>query len=117
MTTPQLRSLPMLRELIGFDTTSRNSNLQLIDYVREYLSSHGVESRLTWDDSKGKANLFATLGPVDAAGGLILSGHRANVRRAGALRERHSVARDARRVRGCGDPFYAARGHSHLEYR
>ena len=75
MTTPQLRSLPMLRELIGFDTTSRNSNLELIDYVREYLSSHGVESHLTYDDTKGKANLYATLGPVDASGGLILSGH------------------------------------------
>jgi len=75
MTTRELRSLPMLRELIGFDTTSRNSNLELIDYVRDYLSSHGVESHLTYDDTKGKANLYATLGPVDASGGLILSGH------------------------------------------
>ena len=75
MTTPELRCLPTLRDLIGFDTTSRNSNLELIDYVREYLASHGVESHLNYDDAKCKANLFATLGPGDASGGLILSGH------------------------------------------
>ena len=72
MTTPELLSLPMLRKLIGFDTTSRNPNLDLIDYVRDYLSSHGVESHLTYDDTKRKANLFATVGPGDAPGGLIL---------------------------------------------
>lgn len=42
----------MLRDLVGFDTTSRNSNLELIDYVRENLPSHGVESHLTYDDTK-----------------------------------------------------------------
>ena len=67
--------LPILRKLISFETTSRNSNLQLIDYVRAYLSKHGIESHLTYDDTKSKANLYATLGPVDAPGGLILSGH------------------------------------------
>ena len=75
MTTPEPRCLPILRELIGFDTTSRNSNLELIEYVRKYLSGYGVKSHLTYDDERGKANLFATLGPDDASGGLILSGH------------------------------------------
>ena len=31
------RSMDMLRRLIAFDTTSRNSNLELIDFVRDHL--------------------------------------------------------------------------------
>ncbi len=33
----------MLRRLVAFDTTSRNSNPALIDYVRGYLKGHGIE--------------------------------------------------------------------------
>ncbi len=64
----------MIERLIAFDTTSRNSNLELIEYVRAYLNGHGVESHLTYDDDKRKANLYATLGPADR-GGIALSGH------------------------------------------
>ncbi len=65
----------MLRQLVGFDTTSRNSNLDLIDFVRDYLRDHGIDSRLARDDSGRKANLFATIGPSRENGGLMLSGH------------------------------------------
>jgi acetylornithine deacetylase len=71
---PSGRVLAMQRRLIGFDTTSRNSNLALIDDVRGYLASHGVESELVPDETGKKANLFATIGPKDR-GGVILSGH------------------------------------------
>ena len=64
----------MIETLIGFDTTSRNSNLDLIEYVSQYLESHGVKSELTYDDDRRKANLFATLGPEDVPG-IVLSGH------------------------------------------
>ena len=64
----------MLARLIAFDTTSRNSNMELIDFVRGYLRDHGVESHLTFDDTGRKANLYATLGPQDR-GGIALSGH------------------------------------------
>jgi len=64
----------MIDLLIGFDTTSRNSNLDLIHDVRDYLGGLGVESHLTFDDDKRKANLYATLGPTDR-GGIALSGH------------------------------------------
>jgi acetylornithine deacetylase len=64
----------MLARLIRFDTTSRNSNLALIDFVRDYLDGLGVASELVFDDSGGKANLIATLGPPERAG-LVLSGH------------------------------------------
>ena len=64
----------MIRRLIAFDTTSRDSNLPLIDYVRGYLAGHGIESELFHDEDGRKANLFATIGPDDRPG-LVLSGH------------------------------------------
>ncbi|HTN27256.1 MAG TPA: acetylornithine deacetylase [Burkholderiales bacterium] len=68
------RSLELIRQLLRFDTTSRRSNLALIDWVREYLGSHGISSRLTHDDDKAKANLFATIGDPRRPG-IVLSGH------------------------------------------
>lgn len=72
MPTPSSRDI--LAELVAFDTTSRGSNLALIDHVRGYLASHGVESRLVMDATGQKANLWATIGPADRPG-VILSGH------------------------------------------
>jgi acetylornithine deacetylase len=65
----------MLRRLVAFDTVSANSNLALIDWVVGYLDGHGIAARLTFDETRSKANLFATIGPQDAGGGVILSGH------------------------------------------
>jgi acetylornithine deacetylase len=64
----------MLDRLIGFDTTSRNSNLALIEFVRDYLDRLGIVSDLVFDASGTKANLFASIGPADEAG-IVLSGH------------------------------------------
>lgn len=64
----------MLARLIAFDTTSAKSNLALIEFVRDYLAGHGVESRLVFDDWQNKANLYASLGP-GGGGGVVLSGH------------------------------------------
>lgn len=64
----------ILETLIGFDTTSRNSNLELIHWVADYLDSHGIACELTHDDDGQKANLFATVGPADMRG-ICLSGH------------------------------------------
>jgi acetylornithine deacetylase len=64
----------MLRRLIAFDTTSRNSNLALIDYVQGYLKGHGIESKLVPSEDGKKANLFATVGPM-VKDGVVLSGH------------------------------------------
>lgn len=71
---PSSRSLDMIRKLVAFDTTSRNSNLEIIGFIRDYLSSHGVESQLVFDETGKKANLYATLGPADKPG-IALSGH------------------------------------------
>ena len=74
----ELASLDLIRKLVGFDTTSRESNLLLIEWVRGYLAEYGVESTLTFDDTERKANLFATLPAQDgnaSRGGIVLSGH------------------------------------------
>ncbi len=68
----------MLERLIAFDTTSHLSNLDLIEYVSDYLRGHGIESLLSYNQQSSKANLFATL-PADSGeshtGGVVLSGH------------------------------------------
>ena len=74
MTDDRLISLDLIDRLISFDTTSNRSNLPLIEFVQGYLAEFGIESHLTFDDSGEKANLFASLGPVDRPG-IILSGH------------------------------------------
>ena len=56
-----LAAWELIRTLVAFDTTSRDSNLALIHWVRDWLAGHGVESTLTFDDERRKANLFATL--------------------------------------------------------
>jgi len=61
-------SLPIVEKLIGFDTPSRESNLDLIAYVQQYLADFGVESRLVHDEEGRKANLYATVGPADRRG-------------------------------------------------
>src|SRR5690554_6642165 len=64
-------------KLISYDTTSRESNLELIAYVQEFLGSHGIECVLTHDDTGKKANLFATIPSAtgETTGGIVLSGH------------------------------------------
>jgi acetylornithine deacetylase len=68
------RALALAQTLVRMDTVSRNSNLELIHFVRDELLRLGVVSRLTWNADKTKANLFATLGEGKPAG-VILSGH------------------------------------------
>lgn len=65
----------MLARLVAFDTTSRESNLALIGFVREYLEGHGVASTLIHNDAGTKANLYATIGQQNVPGGIVLSGH------------------------------------------
>ncbi len=67
-------SVEMLRRLIAFPTVSRDSNLELIHFIRDTLKPFGADVRLTHDDGKRKANLFATLG-ARGEPGIVLSGH------------------------------------------
>lgn len=76
MLTEQIlqKTIELLKTLITFDTTSRESNLGLIHFVQNYLTSLGVESRLSYDSEKRKANLFATIGRAPGRG-IVLCGH------------------------------------------
>ena len=74
MNESEPQSVALLEQLIAFDTTSRNSNLNLIHFVRDYLSDLGVACELVFDETGEKANLYATFGPGDR-GGIALSGH------------------------------------------
>lgn len=67
-------SRELLAALVGFDTTSRESNLQLIEFVRDYLAQLDVPCELIYNEQRSKANLFATIGPADRPG-IVLSGH------------------------------------------
>ena len=74
MTGPQYSSREVIDTLVSFDTTSRNSNLELIHWVADYLAAHGVTADLVHSEDRSKANLFATIG-ADEDGGIVLSGH------------------------------------------
>jgi acetylornithine deacetylase len=69
-----MSALELARRLIAFDTTSRGSNLALIDFAQEMLEGAGARCRRSFNRDGSKANLFATFGP-DGDGGYVLSGH------------------------------------------
>ena len=74
MTGQRFTAEEMLARLIAFDTTSRDGNIPLIQFVESYLDGWGVPHfRVDYEVGK-KTNLFATIGP-DIAGGIVLSGH------------------------------------------
>lgn len=64
----------MIERLVSIPTVSRDSNLELIDFVEDYLQAHGVTATRVNNADGSKANLFATVGPM-VAGGVVLSGH------------------------------------------
>lgn len=68
------RSIELLSELVGFETISADSNLELIAHVEGLLAKLGHQAiRVASEDGK-KANLYATIGPLDKPG-IMLSGH------------------------------------------
>ncbi len=69
-----LSTAEILAKLVSFDTTSRNSNLTLIGWIRDYLEPWGVHVRESRNEDGTKANLHVIIGP-ERAGGIALSGH------------------------------------------
>jgi acetylornithine deacetylase len=68
-------AIDILERLISFASVSARSNLDLIQWIRDYLGGHNIRSDLVpAPDGQPKANLWASIGP-DAPGGLVLSGH------------------------------------------
>ncbi len=69
-----LTAREIMEKLVSFPTVSQVSNLDLIDWVQDYLSGFGVESHRVYDATGQKASLYANIGP-EVEGGIILSGH------------------------------------------
>jgi acetylornithine deacetylase len=66
--------IDLLARLVAFDTTSRNSNLPLLDWVETYLAGFGLKGVRSYEPTGAKANLWVTIGPAEVPG-YILSGH------------------------------------------
>jgi acetylornithine deacetylase len=69
-----MSALDLVKSLIAFDTTSRESNLALIDFAQDLIEKSGGRCRRSYNADGSKANLFASFGP-QSDGGIVLSGH------------------------------------------
>ena len=64
----------LMEKLVSFPTVSRDTNIPLVDWVAEYLASHGIESHRYVDPQQPKHAIFAHVGPWEE-GAVVLSGH------------------------------------------
>ncbi len=74
MTAASQTSLDLLERLVGFNTVSDRSNLELIAFVADYLRSHDIPFVEAPNATGDKAAIYATIGPM-VDGGVVLSGH------------------------------------------
>ena len=68
-------AIDILGHLISFDTTSRHSNLALIDWVEDKVRGLGAVTQRIPNADGTKANLIVSFGPIGEPGGIVLSGH------------------------------------------
>jgi acetylornithine deacetylase len=75
--TQNSTSLHWITTLISHDTTSRNSNLELIEVIRQALVALDLDPVLVPNADGTKANLFVTIPAHDGSvtGGVMLAGH------------------------------------------
>ncbi len=69
-----LNSIALLSKLIAFDTTSYKSNLDFILFIKELFEQNQIAVELNFNSQGNKANLLASVGPINQAG-ILLSGH------------------------------------------
>ena len=74
MAAERLPPLQLMKKLVSFPTVSRDSNLDLVAWLQDYLASHGIEAHLKYNEMGEKAALFAHVGSW-IEGGIVLSGH------------------------------------------
>lgn len=74
MHNQQSQAISILKKLVGFPSLPGTATHDIIDYIKSYLTTHEIESTLSFDDTGERANLFATIGP-HTDGGVILNGH------------------------------------------
>jgi acetylornithine deacetylase len=71
---PDPDTLDLLATLVAIDTTSRASNLELLDLIERLLDDHQVPHERVLSPDGTRANLLARIGPA-VPGGVVLSGH------------------------------------------
>ena len=96
-TTPSPDGLAWAQRLVRFNTVSHASNLPLIECIADHLRTLGVPLRLTWDEERRKANLFATLGVGQARRPGAVGPHRHRALGRPGLAHRPAGGRGARR--------------------
>ena len=64
----------ILADLVSFPVLGGQSNLSIINHIKNYVESFGVETQLVPNDEGNKASLHCRIGPAED-GGVILSGH------------------------------------------
>lgn len=72
--TARMTPFELMQKLVSFPTVSRDTNIPLIDWVAEYLESHGIASHRYIHPDQPKHALFAHAGPWEE-GAVVLSGH------------------------------------------
>jgi len=64
----------ILSDLVAFPVLGGESNLSIIDYIKTFLSKHGIAYTLVPNAENTKASIHCRIGPA-VDGGVILSGH------------------------------------------
>ena len=72
--TATLSAFQIMERLVAFPTVSRDTNLPLVDWVEDYLKSHGIAAHRYYKPDEPKAALFAHVGPWEE-GAIVMSGH------------------------------------------
>ena len=67
-------AIEILERLVSFESISGRPTHEIVGFVQDYLSAHGVETTLSYDNAGERANVFATIGP-EIDGGVVLNGH------------------------------------------
>ncbi len=69
-----MQAMEILETLVGFPSVVGTPNAGIVDWIRNYLQSHGIDVTILPGPEGDRSNLFATIGPNDVPG-YILSGH------------------------------------------
>jgi len=69
-----MNEIEILEKLISFPVLGGESNLSIITWIKDYIESHGVTTKLVPNEEGNKASLHCRIGP-QVNGGVILSGH------------------------------------------
>ena len=64
----------ILAKLVSFPVLGGESNLSIIRWIEDYITSYGIEVHLVPNEEGNKASLHCRIGPA-VDGGVILSGH------------------------------------------